>query len=112
MKTIELFKEFVKTSNVFIEFEEKRQDARNQIELKKIDIVMNNFDKAVKRLQIIRLKRIRTSTSVSLNDEKTRTVKGKEIKPKNCIKTIQTSTGKFRKTLLSSTIDLQEPPFI
>ncbi len=48
LNTVEAFREFVKTSNAFKEFEEKQQDARNQVELEKIDIVMNNIDKELK----------------------------------------------------------------
>jgi len=69
MNTIELFKEFVKTSNVFLEFEEKRQDARNQIELKKIDRVIKDFDRTIKDLQSFDKVNL-TLNSVSLIDEK------------------------------------------
>jgi len=69
MNTIELFKEFVKTSSAFIEFEEKQQDARNQIELKKIDRVIKDLNRTIKRLQSFTKVNL-TPNSVSLIDEK------------------------------------------
>ena len=44
MNTIELFKEFVKTSSTFIKFEKKQQDTRKQNKLKKISNVINSID--------------------------------------------------------------------
>jgi hypothetical protein len=74
MNTIELFKEFVKTSSAFIEFEKKQQDAKNQVELKKIDRVMNNLDRKIKHLQSFPKDNL-TSASVNLIDEKIKSLR-------------------------------------
>ena len=69
LNTVEAFREFASTSSAFKEFEEKQQDARNQVELEKIDIVMNNIDKAIKRLQSFPEENLTSASLVSIDEK-------------------------------------------
>ena len=69
LNIVETFREFVKTSNTFKEFEEKQQYARNKIEIVVIDIAINTLDRKIRTLQSFPKKNL-TSTSVSLIYEK------------------------------------------
>jgi len=69
MKTIDSFKEFVKSSPAFLEFQKKNEDARTQTQLNKIDKVLNKLDRVIGNLKSLSKKNM-SSNSASLLDEK------------------------------------------
>jgi len=69
INTLESFKEYVTKSIAFKEFQTRRQDTRNLIEVKKINVVINDLRRSIKLL-ISFSKENLTSTSIRLIDEK------------------------------------------
>ena len=51
MKTLELFKDSLNTSSLFLKFQKKRKDARNQQEVKKVTKLMNTIEGRIDFLQ-------------------------------------------------------------
>ena len=51
MKTLELFKDSIKSSTTFLEFQKKKKESRNQQEVKKITQLMNTLEGRINYLQ-------------------------------------------------------------